>query len=33
MTDMFGESDFAAPHLPGASIGPGEQKFVGAIAF
>jgi hypothetical protein len=28
MTHMFGESDFAAPHLPRASIGPGEQKFI-----
>jgi hypothetical protein len=33
MTNMFGKSDFAAPNLPGASIGPGEQKFLGAIAF
>ena len=33
MTHMFGESDFAAPHLPRASIGPGEQKFVCAITF
>jgi hypothetical protein len=33
MTHMFGKSDFAAPDLPGASVIPGEQKFVCAIAF
>jgi hypothetical protein len=28
MTHMFGESGFAAPRLPNASVGPGEQKVV-----
>jgi hypothetical protein len=32
MTHMFAKGDFAAPHLPGASIGPGEQEFLSAVA-
>ena len=33
VTHMLGESDFAAPDLPGTSISPCEQKLVGAVTF